>query len=154
MKMTLDNPAILEQKLEALEHHKRVLENQQKRRQQLSTGGTVVVAANQFDGYANSGSGLGGAHVSPARSPKPLTMSSADNGQQFYENMPNATNTAGAAIAAAALMEKPQHATFQHGAGGVDHLIYSNIVHTSGANRQPLENSYSNISYHGGGKCM
>lgn len=35
--MTLDNPAILEQKLEALEHHKRVLENQ--RRAKLNAAG-------------------------------------------------------------------------------------------------------------------
>lgn len=46
MKMTLDNPAVLEQKLEALEHHKKVLENQQARRLQLAaaSGGSNGVS--------------------------------------------------------------------------------------------------------------
>lgn len=42
IQLTLDNPAVLEQKLEALEHHKRVLENQ--RRAQLNASGKYHAA--------------------------------------------------------------------------------------------------------------
>lgn len=38
IQLTLDNPAILEQKLEALEHHKRVLENQRRAQLNASSG--------------------------------------------------------------------------------------------------------------------
>lgn len=62
MKLTLDNPAVLEQKLEALEHHKKVLENQQQRRLQLQQ--------QHGSGYGHSNSHRSG----------------GSNGSQIYEN--------------------------------------------------------------------
>lgn len=125
MKMTLDNPAVLEQKLEALEHHKKVLENQQQRRLQLQQKGVEPKY-----GHSNS----------YRRADGPVSNGSKiyENQSRMYENMKSA---------------EPAYGSLnKRNDGG---LVYSNIMHGNSngrngiAGKSDTRNPYSNISYEG-----
>lgn len=133
MKLTLDNPAVLEQKLEALEHHKKVLENQQQRRLQLQK--------NQEPAYGHSnsyrrgdGTGSNGGKI-------------YENQSRLYENMKSNEPTYGSLN-----KSTPNYSQDKRNDGG---LVYSNIMHGNGnarngaANQTDTRNPYSNMSYEG-----
>ncbi|KAJ6647525.1 hypothetical protein Bhyg_02748, partial [Pseudolycoriella hygida] len=126
MKLTLDNPAVLEQKLEALEHHKKVLENQQQRRLQLQQ--------KQDPTYSNSyrrADGAGGKIY--------------ENQTRLYENMKSNEPTYGSL--------NKSTPTFSQDKRNDNGLVYSNIMHGSNNERNGLapktdiRNPYSNMTY-------
>lgn len=157
MKMTLDNPAVLEQKLEALEHHKKVLENQQARRLQLAAAGGgsaigsgtgpfqkkapgAVINAGVPSSATLPGRSNGGA-AGTTNSNSSYTGSIYENQHMLYENMKQ--NGSGAV-----------YGTYPAGGGGAtaaaSPLIYSNILHgknSSVATASEPDNPYSNLSY-------
>lgn len=133
MKMTLDNPAILEQKLEALEHHKKVLENQQQRRMHLQHKGEPTYgqtnAYRRADGPVSNGSKI------------------YENQSRLYENMKSGEPTYGSLN-----KSTPNYGQDKRADGG---LVYSNIMHGNSNSRNGIaskidsRNPYSNMSYEG-----
>lgn len=131
MKLTLDNPAVLEQKLEALEHHKKVLENQQQRRLQLQHKGQES-AYGRSNAYRGDGVGSNGSKI-------------YENQSRLYENMKSNEPTYGSLNKSAA--------NYSHDKRNDSGLVYSNIMHDNGrngnANKADTRNPYSNMSYEG-----
>ncbi|XP_037024287.1 lipoma-preferred partner homolog isoform X2 [Bradysia coprophila] len=135
MKLTLDNPAVLEQKLEALEHHKRVLENQQQRRLQLQQKG-------EQPGYGSNSN-------SYRRADGPVSNGSKiyENQSRLYENMKSNEPTYGSLNKSI-----PSNNHDKRADGG---LVYSNIMHgnsngrNGSANKTDTRNPYSNMTYDG-----
>lgn len=131
MKLTLDNPAVLEQKLEALEHHKKVLENQQQRRLQLQHKSEQPVY-----GHSNS----------YRRADGPVSNGSKiyENQSRLYENMKSNEPTYGSLNKSI-----PNNTVDKRPDGG---LVYSNIMHGNGNGRNvnsDTRNPYSNMTYEG-----
>lgn len=146
MKQTLDNPAVLEQQLEALEHHKKVLENQQRRLQ------SVLPAS-----IGGNSSSSGGNYVTQSAAPlasKSMSYSTVGDGgrqiyenqQMLYENIKN--NYPGSGIS--------DYNDINKHASTTPELIYSNIMHQNNGTRNG--HPYSNMSYeqaaHGGNLGM
>lgn len=135
MKLTLDNPAVLEQKLEALEHHKKVLENQQQRRLQLQQKGHEP-AYGQTNSYRRS-DGAGSNNGSKIY----------ENQTRLYENMASNEPTYGSLN-----KSTPNYSHDKRSDGG---LVYSNIMHGNSngrngtVNKIDTRNPYSNMSYEG-----
>lgn len=133
MKLTLDNPAVLEQKLEALEHHKKVLENQQQRRLQLQKNHEPTY------GHSNSYRRGDGAVSNDSKI--------YENQSRLYENMKSNEPTYGSLN-----KSTPNYSHDKRNDGG---LVYSNIMHGNGngrngmANKTDTRNPYSNMSYEG-----
>lgn len=135
MKLTLDNPMVLEQKLEALEHHKKVLENQQQRRLQLQQ--------KQDTGYGNSNSYRRG-EVAGNNGSKIY-----ENQSRLYENMKSNEPTYGSLN-----KPTPNYNNEKRNDGG---LVYSNIMHGNSngrngvANKTDARNPYNNyeLNLHG-----
>lgn len=165
MKMTLDNPAVLEQKLEALEHHKKVLENQQARRLQLaaSAGGRQspkpqLPASAAPKPHPQSSLRTLNNSASTTHDPnRPHNNDSTyENHQILYENMKHNENTD---IYGRNGNGSHMYDGCQHDAKNSSSLIYSNITHGSGGNvsgsrngiggSKDMANPYSNISYDG-----
>lgn len=170
MKMTLDNPAVLEQKLEALEHHKKVLENQQARRLQLaaSAGGhqspkpqLPASAAPKPHPQTQSLRTLGNSANTSHDSNRSHNNGSSiyENHQMLYENMKHNENTDMYGRNDNGDRSGHMYDGCQHDAKNNSTLIYSNITHGTGSNvsgsrngisaTKDMANPYSNISYDG-----
>lgn len=167
MKMTLDNPAVLEQKLEALEHHKKVLENQQARRLQLAAaaGGRqspkpqLPASATLKPHSQTSLRTLNNTANTTHDSNRPHNNGSSiyENHQMLYENMKHNENTDMYGRNATGERSGHMYDGCQHDAQNNSSLIYSNITHGSGSNvsgsrngistTKDMANPYSNISY-------
>lgn len=137
MKLTLDNPAVLEQKLEALEHHKKVLENQQQRRLHLQQ-------KSDQPGYGHSNS-------SYRKADGPVSNGSKiyENQSRLYENMKSNEPTYGS-------LNKSTIPSNSHDKRSDGGLVYSNIMHGNSnggrngiANKPDTRNPYSNMTYEG-----
>lgn len=165
MKMTLDNPAVLEQKLEALEHHKKVLENQQARRLQLAAaaGGhqtpkpQLPASAAPTSHPQSTLRTLNNSANTPQVLNRPHNNGSSiyENHQMLYENLKHNENTDMYGRNGNGDRSGHMFDGCQHDAKNNSSLIYSNITHGSGnvsgsrngnSATQDMANPYSNIA--------
>lgn len=134
MKLTLDNPAVLEQKLEALEHHKKVLENQQQRRLHLQQKSQDSTYGHTNSYRREDGAGSNGSKI-------------YENQSRLYENMKSNEPTYGSLN-----KSTPNYSQDKRSDSG---LVYSNIMHgningrNGSANKIDTRNPYSNMTYEG-----
>ena len=109
--MTLDNPEVLEQQLEALEHHKKVLERRAQLQQKI----------NQQDGYYANTSQV--CHTKSASDPSTesssaKSVSPAVLQDKIYENTKLPSNGSSSKS--------------RNGSSEFDSVVYSNILYGSG----------------------